>query len=137
MIDPTCDEGVNLSHTSLVKDFTIFQGSYWQSVPISFLDANGVYIDLSDKIFRGQARRDLGPSTALAFSFTFTVSVADPNKHTVVASVAATTTDALTVGKTIKDKDSLFYYDWEVLDSLARPFRFMMGRVFVARNATR
>jgi|LakMenEpi04Sep11_1017361.scaffolds.fasta_scaffold00543_2 hypothetical protein len=137
LLDPACGEGVNLSHTSLVRDFTIFQGAYWESVPISFVDTAGVYVDLSQVVFRGQARRDLGPSTGIAYSFTFTVSIADPNKHTVVVSLAATTTDALTVGKTVKDKDSIFYYDWEMVDTLGRPHRFMKGRNFIDRNATR
>lgn len=134
----SCTTGAPLSHTCLVKDFTIHQGAYWAIKIKGIKNADGTYVDLTGATFRGQARRDLGPSTAVAFSFTFTVDLlTDPAKHSVLVSIAATTTDALTVGKTPRDKDSVFYYDWELVDTLGNPHRIQMGRIYIARNATR
>lgn len=132
-----CDTGAPLSHACLVKNFTIHQGAYWAIKIKGIKNADGTYVDLTGTTLRGQARRDLGPSTAVAFSFTFTPDLTtNPAKHSVLVSVAASETDALTVGKTPRDKDSVFYYDWELVDTLGNPFRIQMGRTYIARNAT-
>lgn len=135
----SCDNGADLSHRCLVKDFTIFQGAYWSVKILYFENSDGTYVDLTGSTFRGQARRDLGPSTPVAFSFVFTPDlITDPAKHSVTISLEASVTDALTpIGKTIKDKDSIFYYDFEMVDALAKPHRFQMGKIYIARNATR
>lgn len=132
----TCQTGLDLSHSCLVKDFTMFQGAVWRVTITAFRNADGTAVDLTGVTFRGQARRDLGPSTATAFSFTFTPDL-NTTPHSVVVSVAAATTDALTLGKTVRDKDSIFYYDWELIDSQSEPHRFQMGKIQMARNATR
>jgi hypothetical protein len=135
----SCDTGTDLSHRCVEKDFTIHQGAAWRSKPISFKNPDETYVDLTGCTFRGQARRDRGASTAVAFSFTFTLdTTTDPDKHSVTVTLAASVTDALTpIGKTPRDKDSIFYYDWEIVDSSSTPYRIFMGRIFIDRNMTR
>lgn len=133
----TCNTS-RLSHKCIEWDFDLFQGAYWQSEPIVFVNPDGTYADLTGCTFRGQARRDKGPTTAVSYSYTFTLyTTTDPTKHSVTVSLSATALDSLTLGKTKRDKDSIFYFDWEIVDASLRPHRFVMGRNFVDRNVTR
>lgn len=124
---------VSLSHECEVEDFVIHQGRYWSGT-FQVIGANGQPIDLASCVLTGHARRDRGPSTPIAFSYNFSIDV--PNKSFFVW-INESQTSPLVVGEKLKDRESTFYYDWELTDSLGKVHRIRMGRNWIDREQTR
>lgn len=129
----------SFSHVYLQHDFTITQGADWQSHPILFVSSTSTgYADLTGCTFRGQARRTRNATGDPAFSFTFDLDTTDSDAQFARARLAASVSAAVTpLGDNVRDKNSVFYYDFEVVDADGKITVFMSGRIWMLRNVTR
>ena len=124
---------VDLTYQCVYDNLLIQQGSTWIKRITKIEKADGTFADLTGFSFRGQARKDYDQDTPVAFSFSFERDLTT-SPHSVVVSVSASVTDALVLSRR---KNTVFVYDFELVDLDGNPFRFREGRVSVARNITR
>lgn len=109
------------------------QGTDWSATIELQSYIDGSQYALAGSSFVGEARRDADDSTPAAFAFTFAINT---TTNIATASVAASVTSALDVGKSENDAKSKFHYDFKWTDSAGKKHRFQQGSVTVYRQIT-
>jgi hypothetical protein len=109
------------------------QGVDWDE-DFQILNA-GVVENLTGCSIAGMARDGELRTSAVVFSFTFTINTSENRIY--VSVPKATTTAITTLGSKATDKASTFYYDWELTRANGKTERIQEGKVFMKREITR
>jgi hypothetical protein len=115
------------------KTIYIEQGSDW-SVDFTINNPNNTPMNLTGVTFSGQLRKP-ALSTTLAASFVFTIVNASLGQGRV--SLTAATTRALKAGEYQSVKDSIYAFDFEMIDASGKTRRWLQGPAIVYREVTR
>jgi hypothetical protein len=120
--------------TAATRNLTIEQGADWAE-DFQILDDDGVAENLTGCSIAGVARSGELRTSPIVFSFTFVINTGENRIYVTVP--RATSSAITTLGPKKTDKESTFYYDYELTRASGLVERIQQGKIYMDREITR